>query len=51
MRESLRHDIELLTSNKTVVGRDIMAGEANAAPLTVASSDEEIDARIRQSTA
>jgi choline dehydrogenase-like flavoprotein len=50
MRESIRHDLELLTSNKTVVGREIVAGEANPSPLFVTSSDEEIDARIRQST-
>ncbi|KAH7367926.1 hypothetical protein B0T11DRAFT_304877 [Plectosphaerella cucumerina] len=50
MRESIRHDLELLTSNKTVVGREIVAGEANPSPLSVTSSDEEIDARIRQST-
>lgn len=51
MRESVRHDIELMTSNKTVVGREIVAGEANPSPLSVTSTDEEIDARIRQFTA
>ncbi|KAJ3547229.1 hypothetical protein NM208_g1629 [Fusarium decemcellulare] len=50
MREGLRHDIDLLTSNKTVVGREIISGERNEAPLTAASSDEEIDARIREAT-
>ncbi|KAF4454280.1 GMC oxidoreductase [Fusarium albosuccineum] len=50
MREGLRHDIELLTSNKTVVGREIISGERHDEPLTVASSDEEIDARIREAT-
>ncbi|KAH7253272.1 hypothetical protein B0J15DRAFT_38828 [Fusarium solani] len=47
MREAVKHDIELLTSNKTIVGREIISGELGDKPLTTASTDEEIDARIR----
>ncbi|KAF7546547.1 hypothetical protein G7Z17_g8347 [Cylindrodendrum hubeiense] len=50
LREGLRHDIKLLTSDETVVGRDIISGELNANPLTVDSSDDAIDARIREAT-
>ncbi|KAF5025988.1 hypothetical protein F66182_1929 [Fusarium sp. NRRL 66182] len=50
LREALRLDIRLLTSNETVFGRDIISGELNARPLTVNSSDDEIDARVQEST-
>ncbi|KAI8161331.1 Oxygen-dependent choline dehydrogenase [Colletotrichum sp. SAR 10_65] len=47
-RETIRRNIRLLTSNETVLGRDIIAGELAASPLTADSTDEEIDARVRE---
>ncbi|KAF9878214.1 glucose dehydrogenase [Colletotrichum karsti] len=47
-RETIRRNIRLLTSNETALGREIIAGELAAAPLTMDSSDEEIDARVRE---
>ncbi|KAJ0268621.1 hypothetical protein COL940_013219 [Colletotrichum noveboracense] len=46
-RETIRRNIRLLTSNETVLGREIIAGELAASPLTADSTDEEIDARVR----
>ncbi|RSL81477.1 hypothetical protein CEP52_017192 [Fusarium oligoseptatum] len=43
-----RQDINLLVSDKTVLGREFVAQEKAENPLTPDSSDEEIDARIRQ---
>ncbi|KAJ5015502.1 Oxygen-dependent choline dehydrogenase [Colletotrichum sp. SAR 10_99] len=47
-RETIRRNIRLLTSNETVLGREIIAGELAASPLTAVSTDEEIDARVRE---
>ncbi|KAF4815357.1 Oxygen-dependent choline dehydrogenase [Colletotrichum siamense] len=47
-RETIRRNIRLLTSNETVLGREIIAGELAASPLTADSTDEEIDARVRE---
>ncbi|TDZ54439.1 Oxygen-dependent choline dehydrogenase [Colletotrichum trifolii] len=48
-REALKFDAKLLGSNLTPVGRDVLDGELAAdAPLTVDSSDEAFDARVRQ---
>ncbi|KAK1841297.1 glucose dehydrogenase [Colletotrichum chrysophilum] len=47
-RQTIRRNISLLTSNDTVLGREIIAGELAASPLTVDSTDEEIDARVRE---
>ncbi|KAF6814480.1 glucose dehydrogenase [Colletotrichum sojae] len=47
-RETIRRNIRLLTSNDTVLGREIIAGELGVTPLTVDSTDEEIDARVRE---
>lgn len=49
-REALRFDVRLVGSDATVVGRDILDGEAVAPeqkPLTAESTDEEIDERVR----
>ncbi|KAJ0383348.1 hypothetical protein COL922a_010657 [Colletotrichum nupharicola] len=45
-RETIRRNIRLLTSNETVLGREIIAGELAATPLTADSTDEEIDAQV-----
>ncbi|KAM0429220.1 hypothetical protein ACHAPT_006434 [Fusarium lateritium] len=47
-RETIRQDIKLLVSDRTVLGREYVAQEKAEKPLTPDSSDEEIDARIRQ---
>ncbi|WQF81088.1 Putative glucose-methanol-choline oxidoreductase, FAD/NAD(P)-binding domain superfamily [Colletotrichum destructivum] len=47
-RETIRRNIRLLTSSDTVLGREIVAGELAANPLTTESTDEEIDARVRE---
>ncbi|KAF4915943.1 Oxygen-dependent choline dehydrogenase [Colletotrichum viniferum] len=47
-RETIRRNIGLLISNETVLGREIIAGELAASPLTADSTDEEIDARVRE---
>ncbi|KXH60723.1 GMC oxidoreductase [Colletotrichum salicis] len=46
-RETIRRNIRLLTSNDTILGREVVAGELAAEPLTVNSTDEQIDARVR----
>ncbi|KAK1671865.1 GMC oxidoreductase [Colletotrichum godetiae] len=47
-RETVRRNIRLLTSNDTILGREVVAGELAAEPLTVNSTDEQIDARVRE---
>ncbi|KAH6692559.1 GMC oxidoreductase [Plectosphaerella plurivora] len=49
-RETIRRNINLLVSKTTMLGREYIAGELAADPLTPASSDAEIDARIRQAS-
>ncbi|KAF4781345.1 GMC oxidoreductase [Colletotrichum scovillei] len=47
-RETIRRNIKLLTSDETILGREVVAGELAAEPLTVNSTDEQIDARVRE---
>lgn len=47
-RETIKRGIQLMASNYTVLGRDIVAGESSSATLNINSTDEEIDARIRE---
>ncbi|EXF72998.1 GMC oxidoreductase [Colletotrichum fioriniae PJ7] len=47
-RETIRRNIKLLTSDDTVLGREVIAGELAAEPLTLNSTDEQIDARVRE---
>ncbi|KAH8664925.1 GMC oxidoreductase [Ilyonectria robusta] len=51
LREAIRTDIRLMTSNETVIGREIISGEVSNNPLTIDSTDDEIDARIRENGA
>ncbi|KAJ3549054.1 hypothetical protein NM208_g696 [Fusarium decemcellulare] len=47
-REMIRRNIKLLASNETVLGREYISQELAENPLTPESSDEDIDARVRQ---
>ncbi|KZL65850.1 GMC oxidoreductase [Colletotrichum tofieldiae] len=47
-RETIKRSIRLMASNHTVLGRDIVAGDSSSSPLSINSTDEEIDARIRE---
>lgn len=47
-RETIRRNIKLLTSDETILGREVVAGELAAEPLRVNSTDEQIDARVRE---
>ncbi|EFQ30322.1 GMC oxidoreductase [Colletotrichum graminicola M1.001] len=47
-RETIKRGIRLMSSNDTVIGRDVVAGESSSSPLSINSTDEEIDARIRE---
>ncbi|KAK1457841.1 GMC oxidoreductase [Colletotrichum melonis] len=47
-RETIRRNIKLLTSDETIMGREVVAGELAAEPLTLNSTDEQIDARVRE---
>ncbi|KAK1523919.1 GMC oxidoreductase [Colletotrichum costaricense] len=47
-RETIRRNIKLLTSDETIIGREVVAGELAAEPLTLNSTDEQIDARVRE---
>lgn len=50
-REAIRTDIKLMTSNETVIGREIISGEVSEKPLTINSTDDEVNARIRENGA
>ncbi|OHX00320.1 GMC oxidoreductase [Colletotrichum incanum] len=47
-RETIKRGIRLMASNDTVLGREIVASESSSSPLSMNSTDEEIDARIRE---
>ncbi|OHF01736.1 GMC oxidoreductase [Colletotrichum orchidophilum] len=49
-RETMREAVRLMSSNQTIMGRLIVDGDGTDHPLTVDSPDEEVDARVREST-
>ncbi|KAL4404418.1 GMC oxidoreductase [Colletotrichum abscissum] len=49
-RETIREAVRLMSSNMTIMGREIIDGDGTDHPLTVDSTDEEVDALVRGHT-